>query len=176
MGDDEQHLADVVEHHHPVVQRRRTDRGGAGRRGGIRQVFGVADDVVPRVTDCPAAEARDIGKLCGGVPVEERLQFVERIVDGAFGGAAVLGERHLQAARFERDEGIAADETVTSDAFATDDTFEEEGVIAGAQFAEGGDRRQGVGQQLAVDGNEPDTLCKLREAFETGEVGHAVGA
>ncbi len=172
MGDDEQHLADVIEYHHPVIQTEAQvgELPVVGRR--TREILRVADDVVAGIADGPPTKARQLSQLDSRETIEQFLQFAERVGHCPPGGDTFLGVRDFKPAGLDGGERIAADEAVPSHPLSTDNTFKQKGVGSISQLAKGGDRCQGVREELPIDGHQLSSLGQLRESFEGRKVGH----
>ena len=80
MYDDLHRLVDLVENDHAIVEGERQVGQLAIVFRSIRQVLGVAHDVVARVSNGAAAESRQAGKVHRAVLLQQFLEFIERIV------------------------------------------------------------------------------------------------
>ena len=125
IGDDENRLANLVEDDHPIVERERHVGNVAVIVRSVGQTFGVADDVVPGVADCPAAKARQTGKVPGLVPCEKTLQIAQRIARLELLGASLFGDDDVVAEGFDPQERIGTEKAVASDLLASHDALEE---------------------------------------------------
>ncbi len=76
----------------------------------------------------------------------------------------------LPIERLEAQERARAEEAVAAQPLAADDAFEEERPVAFLDLAEGGDRRQRVADQLAIDRDDVALLGQLQKLVKGRQV------
>lgn len=144
VADHQDRLLDVIEDDHAVVKRERHVGQLAVIERCVRQMLGVADDVVTGVADGSAAETGQLGMWSGSIAGDQRLEFLQRIGDLSMSDAfwlvvfTAFGQRNVVTERFQSQERICADEAVTSDLLAADDALKQERARTRLQFAESG--------------------------------------
>ena len=83
------------------------------------------------------------------------LQIGQRIGSREFAlGLSVLPDDGFALRDLVDEPGSRGDEAKAGDFFAADDAFEEERMIMPAEKFKGADRRQSVGEQLPIDGDD----------------------
>lgn len=79
---------------------------------------------------------------------------------------------HFLVLGLKTQERPGAEEAVAADAFSADDAFEQERPVSFLDLAEGADRRQGVADQLPIDGHHAGAGRQGNKFIETGMVAH----
>jgi hypothetical protein len=163
----------VVEDDHAVVEREAQVRNAAVVRRRVRQALDVAHGVVAGVADRPAAEPRQPRQVRRAVAGDEILEHFQRV------GVTRLDPRlvavlhaDLLAVGLDPPERPAAEEAVPADLLAADDALEEEPAAVAAEFRERGHRRQRVGDELAVDGDDGVRTSEGSKLVERRTVTH----
>ncbi len=173
VGDDEQAMAHVVEddqvvgHHQRHVGHVQVGAGGGG------QPLHEAHQVVAKVADDAAVEARQPSDGRRLARRHQLLHDLQRIALALLQhGAACRADRHLVAAGSDRHRRVHADETVAAKLFALLHRFEQEARPAPvaaplpAQLEIDRDRRLQVGGQLAVDRDDVALLRQVAHFVE----------
>src|SRR5262249_42861256 len=137
-----------------------------------RQPLNVADRVVAGVADRAAGEARQAGHVRRTEGGQLLLQQEERV-----GGVQLLPlatvAADLRAEGLEAEERPGAEEAVAAQPLAANNALEEERPVPLLDLAEGGDRRECVADELAVDRHETRAPGEVQELFQIGVVAHA---
>jgi hypothetical protein len=169
----------VIEDDELVIQPEKQVRDAAvvGRRGRELLALVVADRVVAGVADQAARERGQVGGVVVLARREELREVGQRVgrveAAGLAGGHAVGGgllDRRLTAGHLVHERRPGGDEAVAGDLLAADDALEQKRVRLAPQHLERADRREPVGEQLPVDGDDLGVPRRERERFEVGEV------
>ncbi len=181
-GDDVDAFGDVVENDHLVIEGEGQVGDLAIVRGDMGQMLAVADGVVSGVTDRSAIERRQLGQMHGADGLDAAAQFFQRVcalellgdesgnAAGRNAGVGIGGDAIAIGLDFE--EGLGGQKAIAADFFAAHHAFKEAGAAPGVEFVKGGDGREGVAQQSAID---RDQLHALGMAFKCLEVGIILG-
>src|SRR5262249_56394860 len=90
------------------------------------------------------------------------------------GAASDLLNLHAAVERLESQERPGAEKAVAAEPFTTDDALEQESPVALLDLAESADRRKGVADQLAVDGDHSCMAGQVGELVEGRVVAHGL--
>ncbi len=153
-GDDGDRLADVIEDAQRVIKGKIEVGQLAIVRRSIGQMFGVADDVVARVSDRSTDEGwQRVDRSNGGAQV--LAQSDQRILDRLRHRRAVFVD-HRQGVADSVDplDRVGGQKAVPAHFFAADHAFEQAGRAALIQQRKGGHRGQRVAEQAAEDRDE----------------------
>jgi hypothetical protein len=142
--DDEQRLAHVVEHDHPVVERKRQIGQPAvvGRR--IRKVLDIPHHVVSRVADCTPLKRRQLGQSHGLISRQLPPQLIERIGRVKLFVPRLAADRDARAVSGKLLERLEGEKAVPAHLFPADDTLEKARMTACVEQVKRGHRRQRI--------------------------------
>src|SRR2546421_12254740 len=98
------------------------------------------------------------------------IEFRVRFDTGARDGREACLVVHSAIPRLKAHKRSSADKAVAPQPLAADDALKQKRPVAFLNLAERRDRRQGVGDQLAVYWNQTVTLGQLQVFIETGTV------
>ena len=173
-GHDDDRLVHVVEDHHLIVEGKRQIGHLAIVLWGIGQVLDVADDVVAGVAHGAAAKGGQLGERGRAVGLDAPAKLIQRIFrldlprdedrHARSRDAGVRADRHPLVVGFNFQEGVRGQEAVAPDLLSAHDALEKARTAPGIELMKGGDGRQRIANQPAIDGDQVGAVGKLAES------------